>query len=130
MAERGALALGRSPTWLKTTARRVHAMFPDPPRDRFGETVTAIANDAAFEKALSDRREVVRVRRYFLPEPAMRAGRPDWDVPPLATMGDCRHLGRRRDRRACLARGLAWPFRVTTATRACAITSPNGCPSG
>ncbi len=88
MAERGAVALGRSPRWLQATARRTHEAFPDEPRDRPGEVARAIAGDPGFEEALSDRREVFRVRRFFLPAPAMRAAHPDWHVPPLPTTGD------------------------------------------
>lgn len=88
MAERGAVALGRSPRWLRATARRTHAAFPDAPRDAFGEIAAKIESDPAFQKALSRGREVLCVRRFFLPEPAMRVGRADWGVPQLATTGD------------------------------------------
>jgi RNA-directed DNA polymerase len=88
MAERGAVALGRSPRWLRATARRTHATFPEAPHDAVGELATAIARDPGFEKALSDRREVVRVRRFFSPEAAMRFPRPEWDVVQLATTTD------------------------------------------
>ena len=88
MAERGAVALGRSPRWLQATARRTHEAFPDAPRDRLGEVATTIAGDPGFEEALSDRREILRMRRFFLPAPAMRAAHPDWHVPALPTTGD------------------------------------------
>jgi RNA-directed DNA polymerase len=88
MMDRGALALGRSPRWLQATVRRTHAAFPEAPCDRLGEVVTTIARDPGFEKALSRGREVVRVRRFFSPAPAMRATNPDWSVPPLPTTGD------------------------------------------
>jgi RNA-directed DNA polymerase len=88
MAERGAIALGRSPPWLQAAAERMHDAFPDPPCDRIGELASSIARDAAVGKALSDRRERLRVRRFFSPEPAMRAERSAWDVPQLATTGD------------------------------------------
>lgn len=87
MAERGGIALGSSARWLRATAKRVHAAFPEAPRDALGELAGTIARDPGFEKALAGR-EVVRLRRFFLPEPAMREGRPDWDVPQLGTTGD------------------------------------------
>jgi hypothetical protein len=88
MADRGATALGRTPRWLNATARRTHAAFPLLPVDRFGEVVTAIERDSGFEKALSNRRETLRVRRFFCPPPAMDSTRANWGVPQLPTTGD------------------------------------------
>jgi hypothetical protein len=48
-------------------ARRTHAAFPIMPSDRFGDVVTAIERDSGLERALSDRRETVRVRRFICP---------------------------------------------------------------
>ncbi len=88
MAERAAVALGRRPRWLRAIAHRTHAAFPDAPRHAFGAVAAKIENDPGFGRALSRRGEVLRLRRFFLPEHAMRVGRPDWGVPQLATTGD------------------------------------------
>ena len=88
MAERGGIALGSSARWLRATAKRVHTAIPEAPRDALGELAATIAHDPGFEKALTRGQEVVRLRRFFLPEPAMREGRPAWDVLQLATTGD------------------------------------------
>jgi hypothetical protein len=88
MAERASIALGSSKRWLRETAKRVHAAFPDAPRDAPGQLALTIAGDPGFAKAFTEGREVVRLRRFFFPEPAMREGRPDWGVPQLGTTGD------------------------------------------
>jgi RNA-directed DNA polymerase len=104
MAERGAIALGRSPRWLDGTVRRIYGAFPDAPRDSPDALTMTIARDPEFEEALSNPREVVRVRRFFLPELAMRAARPEWDVPPLPTTGEiAAWLGERVEQLAWLA---------------------------
>ncbi len=88
MTERGAAALGRSPRWLAATAQLSHAAFPILPSDRFGEVATAIERDSGFEKALTERYEILHVRRFFCPSPAMDLARADWGLPSLPTTGD------------------------------------------
>lgn len=88
MAQRGAVALGQSPRWLRATATRTHAEFPVTPSDRFSEVTRTIERDPGFEKALRDGRAILRVRRFFLPSPAMDPSRPDWGLPVLPTTGN------------------------------------------
>jgi hypothetical protein len=88
MTERGAVALGRSPSWLAATTRRIHAAFPVLPADRFGAVVRAIELDSGLEKALFDRREPLRIRRFFCPSPTMDLARADGGLPSLPTTGD------------------------------------------
>jgi hypothetical protein len=88
MSERAAIALGRSAPWLLPLTQRTHARFSNAPTDRPGELASSLARDRGLVEALWNRREIVRVRRYFLPAPTMGVPRPDWDVAALATTSD------------------------------------------
>ncbi|HVH41341.1 MAG TPA: reverse transcriptase family protein [Labilithrix sp.] len=74
LVERGAVALGRRPRWLRTYVQKVLARFPEPPRHRYHELAT-------FAPA---RR--YRARVWLPPDVAM--GERRWDVPAFDTPGD------------------------------------------
>ena len=86
MAERGSLAFGRPLPWLRATAGRIHRAFDTAPRDRLGEIAELIRADPGFDASWPDRRSPLRVRRFFLPEPAMAPAHPEWRLPQLAVM--------------------------------------------
>ena len=88
MVDRAAVALGRRSHWLREVADRTHAAFAVLAAAQLHEVADAIERDPAFEKALRNRREVPRIRRFFCPSPAMGPARKEWDVPPLPTTGD------------------------------------------
>jgi hypothetical protein len=83
LLRRGAAALDRRPRWLLPVVRAVLAGYHRPPADRPRELAAFIA--LSVDGASRDD-PPVRVRRWFIPEPAM--GRMRWPVPELASLGD------------------------------------------
>lgn len=74
LVDRGAIALGRRPRWLRTYVRRVLDRFPEPPRSRYHE----------LESFGPGRRYVART--WLRPDVAM--GERRWEVPVIDTPGD------------------------------------------
>jgi RNA-directed DNA polymerase len=95
LVARGREALGRAPRWLAPLAREVLARFPEAPLDGDVELAAWIAGDGRLAAAIA--RAPFLVRRWLVPEPAMRAvsGAPaGFAVAPLASHAElARHLG-------------------------------------
>ena len=92
----GANALGARPRWLRPLCARVIHAFTTRPSE-LAPLLDFVANDERLSENLADRREVTRVRHWFVQSDQMVnvQGPPArFGVPPIATVGDlAKHVG-------------------------------------